>query len=106
MKVRELLEQLAPTLKTHEVVTGANYPTKLIVSIEQKRAFFTGEYSNTDFARSCHPEITIKNPFEHSVYVAGQGKAIPVMDLGVYRWCFQRVNDEAWKIEIETEEAR
>ncbi len=106
MKVKELLEQLAPTLETHEVVTKANYSTKLIISIKQRRARFTGEYSNNDLAGNCHLETTIKIPFESSVYVVGQVKAIPILDLDVYRWCFKNEDDKVWEIVVETKEAR
>lgn len=108
MTVRELLKSIAPTLKTHEVVTLTSTSTQLIIDIRHHYDFHAvGKYSKSEIESHNFTDYTIIKPFTHTIYNdTNLGKPIQYSvldDFEVYRW--RIVKDEnkyEWTIEIET----
>ena len=110
MKVRELLEQLAPTIKTHEFVTLTSSPTKLIIDIEHCHKFHAvGYISKYDAEHTIWEKSLLTNPFDDSFYKFNKDKYYSVLDdFEVYRWKLDRIYEDSheyvWKLEIETKD--
>ena len=109
MKVRELLKQLAPTIKTHEFVTLTNAPTKLIIDIEHCYKFHAvGYITKHNAERTVFEESLLTSPFDNSYYKFKNKYYSVLDDFEVYRWKLNRVYEDSseyiWKLEIETKQ--
>lgn len=111
MTVRELLKQIAPTLKTYEFCKSwaDGYGCMLIIDIEHNHeSHFCGYINRSDIKNGHNIEYYITSPFEYSYYKTYENKEnayISVLDdVKVHRWRIECVNedDQIWKLYIET----
>lgn len=101
MTVRELLNQIAPTLHTHEVVTLTSAPTKLYIDIEHCHDFHS--LGKLDKRQLDGTDYMLIRPFQNSFYREGKEMYSVLDDFEVYRWrIFQKEDKYEWMIEIET----
>lgn len=101
MTVKELLVQIAPTLKLHECVTLTSAPTQLTIDIEHNHYFHaTGVYRKRDLEGI--NEIRLQQPFTNAYYKSPKKMMSVLDDFEVYRWKLDRASEDQWRLEIET----
>lgn len=103
MTVRELLKQLASTLKTHEVVTLTSASTKLYVDIEHGHEFHSLGKIDKKNLDGIHPDYSLMAPFQDAFYREGKEMYSVLDDFEVYRWrIYKRDDSYEWVLSIET----
>lgn len=110
MKVKELLEHIAPTLSKHDFCIGEH---TLIIDIKHNYKFHAyAEISGYDIKNSLHESYILTSPFSESFYKSYDSKNnknifLSVLDdFEVYSWSLEYIDndkiDKKWMLKIET----